>query len=977
MDSVDNAEGIITREKIMEEVFLDLDGNSSVLLDDPDTAWIVQSGRVNVFAVQVIEDRPLGRRIPVFEADEGQVLFGVRSDRGFGMLVSGVDGTTIMKRHLPGMIKALAGKDNPALLEPLIYFVESWVIGLSTGISRKALPTHFFSLQTGGEQRADQGRPLRSGEDVLWVKPLDGALCWMGSPELAIGQGDVFPITKKTWLTGLADTRVQSFHTRDLVREPMDCSLLFSCLDKFNELAVDSILLQKERSATAELSRLQEKSRRDRALLSRAFALSVAEKGGEQEEGGGEKADPLLAACRQVARYLRVDIDPKSAGGSSASAPQQRLLDVARKSRLKVRQVLLKDDWWRQDSGPLLAFGESDGRPLALLPVSPGAYRIYDPSEGTDLPVKEAMAEKIAPRAYIFYRPFPDKVLTSLELLRLGLQDCWRKDMATVLLVALFSGLLGMMFPLAVGYLVDTVIPEARSSQLLQLVTLLLVGGLADFGFQITRSVAWLRVEGKLDGTVQAAVWDRLLELPVTFFRRYSVGDLAVRANGIAIIRQVLSGIVMNTVFAGFISIFNFILLFLYSPALGLVATGLMVIFLAITGVLALQMMRQQRRLAETEGKISGLVLQLIFGISKLRVAGAENHAFLEWAKVYHQQRVATTEARTLGNHLQVLNAGYPVLVSLIIFYAAYSLSGQLLSSGAFLTFYAALTTFMAAMMALTGTLFVILQIVPLYERVKPILQERPEVDEGKDHPGELTGRIEVSHINFRYRADGPLVLQDVSLQVNPGEFIAIVGSSGSGKSTLFRLLLGFEQPEAGAVFYDGQELSGLDVRFVRSQQGVVLQNGQLMTGDILTNIVGATDATLDDAWEAARMAGLESDIKGLPMGMHTFINEGGSTFSGGQRQRLLIARAIVKKPRIVLFDEATSALDNLTQSMVSQSLEKMQTTRVVIAHRISTIVNADRIYVMEKGKVIQVGTFEELLKQSGPFAEMAKRQMA
>jgi ABC-type bacteriocin/lantibiotic exporter with double-glycine peptidase domain len=270
-----------------------------------------------------------------------------------------------------------------------------------------------------------------------------------------------------------------------------------------------------------------------------------------------------------------------------------------------------------------------------------------------------------------------------------------------------------------------------------------------------------------------------------------------------------------------------------------------------------------------------------------------------------------------------------------------------------------------------------ILSIVPLYERIKPIIEAAPEVDVNKAAPGELNGHIDVASIRFRYIPDGQLIVKDVSLEVAPGEYVALVGGSGSGKSTLFRILLGFEIPESGTIYYDGKDITSLDIQELRRQVGVVLQNGKIMGGPIFLNILGASNLSLDDAWEAARMAGLDADIKAMPMGMYTVLSPGGGTLSGGQRQRLLIARAIVRKPRILFFDEATSALDNKTQAVVSRSLERLQASRLVIAHRLSTIINADRILVMDRGRLVQTGTYNELMKQEGLFAELAKRQIA
>jgi ATP-binding cassette subfamily C protein len=382
--------------------------------------------------------------------------------------------------------------------------------------------------------------------------------------------------------------------------------------------------------------------------------------------------------------------------------------------------------------------------------------------------------------------------------------------------------------------------------------------------------------------------------------------------------------------------------------------------------------------LVELEGKIAGLVFQLVQGVGRLRVAGAELRAFQVWADAFAHQRRLTFRARLNANWLEIFNSAFIPLGSIAVFAVAASrLQGDNLSVGQFLAFFAAFTQFFTGSLGLSSALTSILAAVPTFERLQPILATPPESDEAKADPGELSGEIEISRASFRYSADAPYVLKDTSLFIKAGEFVAFVGPSGVGKSTLFRLLLGFEAPESGSIYYDGQDLEGLDVQAVRRQTGVVLQQSQLIPGDIFTNIIGSAPLTLDDAWEAARMSGLEEDIKRMPMQMHTVISEGGATFSGGQRQRLMIARAVVRKPRILLFDEATSALDNRTQSQVSESLERLQATRIVIAHRLSTIINADRIYVLGQGGIVQQGTYQELISQPGPFAELARRQLA
>jgi ATP-binding cassette subfamily C protein len=498
----------------------------------------------------------------------------------------------------------------------------------------------------------------------------------------------------------------------------------------------------------------------------------------------------------------------------------------------------------------------------------------------------------------------------------------------------------------------------------------------------LTRSVALIRIEGRMSATLQAAVWDRLLTLPVGFFRGYTAGNLAERAMGIDAIRQVLSGTTVAALLGIIFSVFNFAILFAYDAVLAGWATLLVAVALAVTVGAGWLQLRHQRQLSRKQAENSGMVLQFLTGISKLRVAGAEVQAFGMWARRFAEQRRLRFAVRRIGVGLAAFNAAFPVVASLVIFAAA---SGRLdapsgetaLRTGDLLAFLAAFSALMGAMVATSSALVGALAVIPHYENASPILLAEPESDSDRADPGTLSGEIEVQHLRFRYGGDGPYVLDGLSLRVRPGEFVALVGASGSGKSTLLRLLLGFETPESGSVYFDGQELGGLDVLAVRRQVGVVLQNGRLMPGDIFSNIVGSSLCTLDDAWEAARMAGLDEDVRAMPMGMHTVVSEGGSTLSGGQRQRLLIARAVVTRPRILLFDEATSALDNRTQAVVGDSLSRLQATRLVIAHRLSTIVDADRICVVQEGRIVQTGSYDALMREAGPFAELARRQLA
>ena len=595
------------------------------------------------------------------------------------------------------------------------------------------------------------------------------------------------------------------------------------------------------------------------------------------------------------------------------------------------------------------------------------------------------MAATLAPFATSFYTPLPERKLGAKDLIKFGIKDC-HADLRTIIFMGILTGLLGMVTPYFSGQIFDSVVPSADRSQLTQFAIALFAAALATFAFELTRSIAVLRLTGKMDYSVQAGVWDRLINLPSTFFREYTAGDLTDRALGVEQIRQAISqsgtqgivGAISATITGLFLFTFNFKMAW---AAIALLAISVLLPF----GVNLLQL-RNQRLMFRIRGLITGLVLQLINGVSKLRVSGQRIPHFGNGLGNFLRKsgyRSGSVSWPTSFRFLTGFTRSWPLpcCFQMYGFFKDQATENQEkfnMTTGQFVAFNGVFTNVLSSMLSLSGVVLDLLVIFPLFQRVRPIIEAQPEVDEAKAHPGELSGEVEVYHLSFRYTPDGPLILKDLSLRIRPGEFVALVGGSGSGKSTLLRLLLGFEKPESGAIFYDSQELSSLDLREVRQQIGVVLQSSKLMPTDVYRNIIGShTSLTVNDAWEAARMAGLERDIKNMPMGMHTVVSEGGGTFSGGQRQRLMVARALVNRPRIIFFDEATSAMDNETQRTVTESLDAMQATRIVIAHRLSTIINADRIFVLQYGELVQAGSYTELMNQAGPFADLARRQLA
>ena len=749
-------------------------------------------------------------------------------------------------------------------------------------------------------------------------------------------------------------------------------------LAQFHSLSIRSALNRRREREQADQQRFQDKLNNNQRMMKSALSRLLTSVQPEISAAVGEDSsgDPLLDACRLVGQFLKVKIVPPPQGKKASS--KNPLGDIADASRIRLRQVILKDEWWKQDNGPMLAYMDDDSRPVALIPLSPQRYEIHDPARQIKYPANYETASRVKPFAFTFYRPFPDQAVGLVDLLVFGRENCWRQDFMMVTLMGILGGLLGIVVPVATGIVFDTVIPGGEKVQLVHIAVFLVASAVATMIFQLTRSFAMQRILGKMDGSIQAAVWDRLLSLPVPFFRKYTSGGLAMRAMAIARIRMMVSETTVAAILTGIFSGFNLILLFYYDVKLAAMAVGLSAGAIAVTYSLGRIMIRFERQAVDIANHISGLVLQFFGGVAKFRVAGAESRAFYQWSKEFSRQREVTFKKQIIGSWLETFNAVFPVAASMAIFYTVAASSANTLAPGQFIAFNTAFTSFLIAMIVLSQMLMGINTVVPLFEQAKPILEALPEYDEAKVDPGELSGAIEVSHLHFRYQEDGPLIINDVSMQIKDGEYIGLVGPSGSGKSTLFRVMLGFEKPESGRIYYSGQDIEKVDLRSLRRQLGVVLQNGKLLSGDIFSNIVGSNPSlTLENAWEAARMAGLDKDIMAMPMGMHTIISEGAATLSGGQRQRLLIARAIVNKPKIIYFDEATSALDNKTQAIVSRSLDGLKATRVVIAHRLSTVMNCDRIIVLDKGKIIEEGSYQALMKTNGVFAELARRQLA
>lgn len=637
------------------------------------------------------------------------------------------------------------------------------------------------------------------------------------------------------------------------------------------------------------------------------------------------------------------------------------------------RTVLLEGSWYNDAVGAMLGSRKDDGTPIALIPSGLTGYKFYDTGTGKWVRVNKKTAALIDDEAISFYKPLPLKKLGIKDLLIYIVECMSISDFVFVGLVTLASSLLGLLTPKIQRIIYGPVIEGGSLQLLFAVFGFLICVSLSQLFIGIVKSLIMSRLGTKMNVQVQAASMMRVLSLPASFFKDYSSGELASRMSSINSLCAMLASTILSTGLTSVFSLIYITQMVAYGPGLvvpGLIIIVITVLFSLITTFSQLKISKEQM---ELDAKESGLEYSLLTGVQKIRLSGAEKRAFAKWATSYTKSARLQYDPPLFLKLNGVFSSVISLVGTIVIYFFTIKTHVSLADYYAFNSAYGMV---MGAFSSLIGMATTFAQIKPVLDMVSPILETVPEVSENKKVITRLSGGIELNNVSFRYKETEPLIIDDLSLKIRPGQYVAIVGATGCGKSTLMRLMLGFETPQRGAIYYDGMDLSSLDLKSLRRKIGTVMQNGKLFQGDIYSNIViSAPQLGMEDAWKAAQMAGMKADIEAMPMGMHTIISEGSGGISGGQKQRLMIARAIAPKPRILMFDEATSALDNITQKIVSDSLDNLKCTRIVIAHRLSTIKQCDRIVVLDKGKIIEDGKYDDLIAQNGYFASLVERQ--
>ena len=637
------------------------------------------------------------------------------------------------------------------------------------------------------------------------------------------------------------------------------------------------------------------------------------------------------------------------------------------------RVVKLESGWFKDAYGPMLGYIKDEGIPVALIPGRVLGYYFKDPKTGRQIKLNSSTEKMLDSEAICFYRPLPQKKLGIPDLLLYMKRCITLKDIILIVASTLAVSMVGLIMPRLTATLTGAVLKSGRNDALIAIAICMIC---VSFSSQLLTSVSGFissRLNTKTSLGVQSSMMMRLMTLPANFFRTYSAGELRSRSQSVNQLCSILMGMVMSSGLTSLTSLVYVTQIFRYTPMLvipSLIVILTTVIFSTASTLVQIKINKRQMELAAEE---SGMSYAMITGVQKIKLAGAEKRIFAKWLDHYSKGAELIYNPPMFIKVNAVISTAISLFSTIVLYYLAIQSGIDQPSYFAFVSAYGMLS---GAFMTLSGTALSAARIRPSLEMAEPFLKTEPETSENKEIVTKISGGIEMDHISFRYGEGLPLIIDDMSLRIRPGEYVAIVGKTGCGKSTLMRLLLGFEKPEKGSVRFDGKDINSLDLPSLRKKIGTVMQDAGLFQGDIYSNIViTAPELTLDDAWEAAEKAGIADDIRAMPMGMNTIIAEGQGGISGGQRQRLMIARAIAPKPKLLMFDEATSALDNKTQKQVSEALDAMGCTRIVIAHRLSTIKHCDRILVLDGGRIIEDGTYDDLIAKNGYFSELVERQ--
>ena len=707
----------------------------------------------------------------------------------------------------------------------------------------------------------------------------------------------------------------------------------------------------------------------DQKTFEDSFLSLAGIRNNKQENLSDETVRDNFVISQILSYYHRQMIDIPS----TITNFKDKLSYVLGQNGLEYRKVELNDDYVGDGTSPILIFTILNDIPVLLFPRGKNKYQYVNYETGKKVTIEASLVNRLEIEAYCFYRPLPNKKVTIKEYTKYITRSVRPIDVILLVLFAALASGVGILVPYLTRILTGDVATSKDMSKFV-FVSLYVAG--AATGLLIVRAIQSFvnqLISVKIEKGILSATMMRVLSLPASFFKKYNTGELTARFRSVPqLAKMIMEGIFM-TLLSVVMSLAYLFQLVSFAPVLVLPVVLILVATTAFSILISFVKKSYQKKQLDTSSKESGITYGMINGIQKIRLSGSEKRAFAKWANAYAKS------ARTRYNPPLVLKLSGAIsllitlLGNIVIYYIA---ARNNIDAGSYMAFVSSYGVLSGAFLSVVDMIGLMFTLGPIYNMARPILETEPEVVQGKEVVKEIQGNIKLEHISFRYNDTSPLVLNDLSLDIKEGEYLAIVGQTGCGKSTLVRILLGFEEPIEGNVYFDGKNIKTLDMPSLRRHIGTVLQNGTLFHADIFSNIIISSPSLKEeDAWAAAEVASIADDIREMPMRMKTIISEGQGGISGGQKQRIMIARAIVHKPKVLVFDEATSALDNKTQKSISESINKLNCTRIVIAHRLSTIQNANRIIMLENGKIIEEGDYDTLINKKGKFAELVDRQ--
>jgi len=946
---------------------MNLVSNTTFSLHKKDVVWFLEKGSVNLFAVEK-KGPEKGTRHNLATLEAPSYLFSFNEENPDFEIVA----ITETESHVGEM--KISQLDEKKLLPHITH----WIQTLSA--FQKNEPTREISTILPDKGEVNLGKmvyfesarnltPEKKGR-VDWILVETGKIHLFNySDPATLKAQDVYPIAHNIWMHASKDSKIV---VTDILNVSLN-GLLHKGLEKFNALfflylRFNERFLEKEDLHRLIVRKMKESHDLDQIFTSMTLLLNPV------EVLPPAYHDSLFRACQYLGTKQNIEIiHPERT--KEKKDRESLIKEICETSQIRFRAVALDGHWWREESGSLLAFYGNEQKPVVLLNLSSGRYTMVDPTTGEKTKINSKRAEEFFPFAYYFYRPFPDELKTGKEVLKWYFKQNYR-DLIPLLGYGMIAALLGLFPSIAAAILFNVVIPNVMVPLLKQIILALIFATISTSLFFLFRSFILVRIQGLASHEIWTAFWDRLLKLPSQFFHRYTSGNLFNMMSSIEEIRTQLSANGARVILSGLFSFFYFLIMALYSVRLTMIPLFIVFVISIVTFVAVHFRIRILSKSLNLKGKINGALVQMLGAVAKFRIFGSETEGFAYWGSQFTEAKKYEMQAQKIQNFVIVTNAVLSFLGPALLFAYAIILQNEgLIPTWVFLAFNSAFLPFIYSLFDLSNTIIDMASVSSLWNRARVILEEPLEMTKKKERPGKLVGDISFDRVSFRYGDSSPMILEDVSLQIRHKEFVAIVGPSGSGKSTILKMLLGFIHPHSGGVYFDGKELDQLNLHDVRKQIGVVLQESGFIMGSIFDNITCGGIYPREDIENAIALSGFEAELEKFPMGLNTVVTSSGSTFSGGQKQKLLIARALVGKPKILIFDEATSFLDNRSQDQVSRNIENLEITRIVSAHRLSTIRKADRIYVLDHGKVIQTGTFDTLAKEPGMFQTMLGRQ--